>query len=298
MRLTSRHAERIVALSAPQVQKWQWLSSLVDSDSNRTRVSRDLVMLADSDIVVQCTAEEIAERFRNLQARHGASTVLSAEREMWPHVEAPRRILKGPSAGQVVWEPMLRTFWPFVSPQPKRGSFHRPNRPNGGLVMGTREGVLDVWRAMRNIPTYPCCPAAAYGSDEARFMIPTCSKCANRTVKRPACAVSSQACLQVALLHSGRLARNRTGGDRAVIDENSSLFMSMYGVAGGEVDLDPDGRIRSKLTGEVPCVLHFNGGRSPAHSRLLNGTAMSRAVWVPRLPLSGGHSGWIRWKSF
>ena len=167
------------------------------------------------------------------------------------------------------------------------------SKPNGGLVMGTREGMLGLQRDLADIPTFPCCPADAYGP-QTRFVLPPCRACKGpKEPKLPRCAVSSQACLQAALLRSRRLAAPPARA-AAVIDENASLFLSVYGLEPGELALGDDGRLRHTPTGTTPCVMHFNGANSPLRSGVFRGIGKrSRVTWSPTMALGDVEPGWM-----
>ena len=268
-----------------EVFKWDWLATaLADSRAPplpRARARSDRpargeeptapVILADADVVFQCTAAELRRRFERL----GAALVLSGEKTMWPGVRQP-----------AVGRERRWTNWSAVPSPFQRHARSRQSEltyPNGGLLMGTREGLLSVRAAMRTFATYPCCPASAYGSSAAHFVLPPCKSCSSDAVKQPACAVSSQACLQATLLRSHKLDTRE-----AVIDENATLFLSFYGLEPGELALDDEGHIRHVPTGTSPCVLHLNGEKNFERLRRVHrlGTKPLRTTWVPyiRMP--------------
>ena len=246
------------------------------------------VLLADADTLFQCSSSEILERFASFEAR----VVLSAEKNQWPAVERPsppptsvhrRTHARGRHHNDTSpqWRPAGNPFVSATGLERLNGSNSRAHlseltRPNGGLLMGSRRGMLAVWRTMRRFRTFPCCPAVGFGSD-AHFVLPPCRKCRGQPVKRPSCAVSSQACLQATLLKA-TLGKTMLHRHHAVIDVNATLFLSTYGVERGELDLDSRGRIRYVPSGRSPCVIHFNGAAKIVDYRL---GARSRATWVP-----------------
>ena len=269
-----------------EVFKWHWLSSSLSGRTGSTTSSGTShpgsqlasvrhAVLADSDTIFQCSAAEIVRKFEAF----GAPVVLSAEKLQWPGVEQP-------AVGRhdrVRWQTAPNGFSRFLSSPTNELSY-----PNGGLLMGSRKGLLRVWHSLQQIPTYPCCPASAY-HPSARFALPPCKGCASRETKRPTCAVSSQACLQVALLRSGLLASRQ-----AVIDENASLFLSVYGLEPGELELDADERLRHVPTQQTPCVLHLNGAKSPARSAVFRNIGRrSRIHWAPHMPRDNTEPGWM-----
>ena len=144
--------------------------------------------------------------------------------------------------------------------------------------MGTVAGLREIAISMRQIPTFPCCPADAFAPG-ARFVLPPCRACKGAAVKLPPCAVSSQACLGATLLRSPEILSSR----RAVMDEHALLFLSTYGVERGELDLDDRLRIRYKPSGNAPCVVHFNGAQKIIDYQLggAEPPVRSRATWVP-----------------
>ena len=198
---------------------------------------------------------------------------------MWPAVERP--------ANNGRWVPIANPFVKYV-----RSRVGELEWPNGGLLMGTSDGLLEIFEEMRRVETFPCCPAAVYGREDARFALPPCRSCADRHSKRPACAVSSQACLHSSLLAAR--GKPKLASRRVAIDENASLFLSTYGLEAGELDLDASSRLRYVPTGRTPCVLHLNGKRSPEKLHLFRVGAKSRVTWVPSRQVAMASPGWLK----
>ena len=212
--------------------KYEWLMHA--SAAHRRRRSSWLGVLSDSDVLFQCSAEEMRQRFRRL----GTPLVVSGERQWYP---IPKRYPDpfGPAAhwANLSWSDGFRLR--------RQRQFY----PNSGLIMGTADGFESLASALHATPGFPCC---AFEGDAAGFQLDACSSCRPiRRFKAPVrCAVEDQACLQVALA--------ARGAPRHAIDRNASLFLSLSFLRPADLALK-GGRLAFKHTGEVPCVLHSNG---------------------------------------
>ena len=208
-------------------------SALLEVSAKRRARSGWLGLLADSDVMFQCTAEELRGRFQ----RFGVPLVVSGERRWYP---IPRDFPDpfGPSRS-LSWKARYTL------------RHQRQFYPNSGLVVGTSDGLEALATAVRATPRFPCC---AFEGDRAGFALDPCSSC--RPIRRfPApveCTVEDQACLQVAL------ASTRHAPVHAV-DANATLFLSLNELTPADLALADDGRVAFKHTGAVPCVLHSNG---------------------------------------
>lgn len=120
----------------PQAFKYHWVKQRIDAAAGR----EDWVgILADTDVIFQCSPSEIIQRFRSL----GAPLVIGGERRWFP---LPINMYDpfGPSPN-LSWKTRfdLRHEHQFY--------------PNSGLIMGTRDGFEQLWRSLQNMSRFPCC---------------------------------------------------------------------------------------------------------------------------------------------
>jgi len=135
-------------------------------------------LLADTDVIFQCSAAEIRARFERL----GSPLVIGAEFAWFPK----RDYAHDP--------------WPaprFAPRHELKGGTHHPQSglryPNSGLLIGSAAGLASLSAAFRNISRYPCCP---------RY---------HRGVPTPWCHIDDQHCLQARSSHARtRQPRTRT----------------------------------------------------------------------------------------
>lgn len=201
--------------------------------SRSARASRTgwLGVLADSDVLFQCSARELRSRFR----RFGTQIVVSGERRWYP---LPRQYPDpfGP----------VNMSWKAAFTLRHRHQFY----PNSGLILGTSAGFETLAAAVRASPRFPCC---AFEGDSNGWALDACSSC--RPIRRfpqpVSCAVEDQACLQVALA-------SRHHAPPHAVDVNASVFLSLNELTPNDLALK-DGQLVFRHTGEVPCVLHSNG---------------------------------------
>ena len=121
-------------------------------------------LLADTDVIFQCSADEIRARFE----RFGVPLVIGAEFAWFPK----RDYAHDP--------------WPaprFAPRHELKGGTHHPQSglryPNSGLLIGSAAGLASLSAAFKNISRYPCCPRYYRG-------VPTAW-----------CHIDDQHCLQV-----------------------------------------------------------------------------------------------------
>jgi hypothetical protein len=192
-----------------------------------------LGVLADSDVLFQCTAQELRARFR----RFGMPLVVSGERQWFP---LPKQYPDpfGPRSGSWKAKFVLRHKYFFY--------------PNSGLIMASSTGLEDLVRALHASPSFPCC---SFEGDTKGFALDPCSSCRppRRFPVPVRCAVDDQTCLQTVL--SSRHAPAHA------VDVNASLFLSLSELTPNDLSLK-DGRLAYRATGEVPCVLHSNGHKA------------------------------------
>ena len=188
-------------------------------------------LLTDSDVLIQCSADELRARFK----RFGVPLVVSGERRWYP-IPAHYADPFGPSSGSWKERYTLR----------HRRQFY----PNSGLIMGTARGFEALASAVRATPRFPCC---AFDGDQNGYRLDPCSSCRPiRTFTAPvSCTVEDQACLQVALA-------SKRHAPAHVVDVNSSIFLSLNELTPSDLALHK-GRVAFRHTGQVPCVLHSNG---------------------------------------
>ena len=127
--------------------KYQWLEGATTASASRSDEGFSFHsipepwLLLDTDVVVQCSAAEIRERF----SRFGAPLVVGAEFQWWP-----KRDKVALARGADPW-----------APQPPPSLRY----PNSGLLAGTRFGFRQLEHAFReSSPRYPCCPKLHNGS--------------------------------------------------------------------------------------------------------------------------------------
>ena len=204
--------------------------------SRQHRRRKWLGVLADSDVLFQCTAEE----FRSQFAKFNSPLVIGGERKWYP---IPRRAIDP-------FGPPAHLSW-------KRRYTLRHSRqyyPNSGLIVGTSAGMEALAGAIEQNPRFPCC---ALEGDTAGYQLDSCASCRPyRHFPKPvSCVVEDQACMQVALA-------SRRHAPQHVVDINSSLILNLHMLAPSDLARSSDGRIAFRHTGKVPCVLHSNGFKS------------------------------------
>lgn len=214
------------------VHKYDWLNSNIQGlpvASDRD----EPILLADSDVAVQCSAVELRTRLRRLL--RDAPLIISAEAKWYPRPEPLNNLQQ-------------------VSP-PFRPAASGMTFPNSGLVAGTRAGFERLDAVIRELPGFPCCRAAQHGhTKNTSFCLQSAGRAAAgkacRKNDRVSCVVEDQACLHAALA---------TGLVPHILDSDASMFLSMYGVVTDQLATTTDGRLAYRPTGTTPCVLHFNG---------------------------------------
>ena len=221
--------------------------------SARSRRARGWTgLLTDSDVLIQCSAEELRKRFR----RFGTALVVSGERRWYP-IPANYPDPFGPTGS---WKTRYTL------------RHQRQFYPNSGLILGTSSGFEELAAAIRRTPHFPCC---AFEGDLHGFRLDPCSSCRPmRTFPAPvSCTVEDQACLQVALA-------SRHHAPPHVVDTNSSIFLNLNELTPNDLAMD-DGRIAFRHTGEVPCVLHSNGHKGVlSYIEPLIGKASAFTPWA------------------
>jgi hypothetical protein len=264
-------------LHVEEAHKWDWLHA-----TSHAHTSANLTLAVDTDSFFQCKAPEIHARFR----RYDVPLLIGAEKHRFPQPE-----LSPPPRASLKVSTRPRTRGHLIDPFPPTRSELR--YPNAGTIMGTRAGISALWRALHQIPSYPCCPAplSATNASNAVFSLPA-ARGAPSTERRTArCIVDSQACLHAALASMPR--------EAYAIDTNGSVFLSMYGVEPSDLSIAPRSRkLVYAPTGVSPCVLHFNGEkfapasapgqrrlpyRSPAHRVV---AAAASPLWLPQVSAS------------
>lgn len=220
--------------------KWAWASERARRLLARGHDAKRPVLVADSDVIIQCDRSELLERWRAF----GAPIVASAERLWAPH--PPRSTEAGLAVD------------PFA-PAPTSGLRY----PNSGLVMATFAGLDALWRSIRRIDTFPCCTA---GTGNATYTDPSR---ATGTSATPWCVVNDQTCLQSVVARveapaaraelQDRRSPRQNGNLRIAIDRSASLFLSLFYLNPDDVVGGPDGRLVFARTNTTPCILHANG---------------------------------------
>ena len=114
--------------------KYQWLFSKATNEPEPW-------LLADTDVVVQCSAQEMRERFASFRS----PLVIGAEFKWFPKRD------------------YARNPWP---PVPSGLRY-----PNSGLLMGSRAGFAQLRAAFDTMGRYPCCHTHYNGSVSARCHI-------------------------------------------------------------------------------------------------------------------------------
>ena len=126
--------------AAHQAFKYQWLAGLTGlaaesaSASAGTGAFAEPWLLLDTDVIIQCSAAELRERFAKL----GSPLVIGGEFQWWPKRDKAHD----------PWRP-----------QPPPGIRY----PNSGMVAGTRAGFASLERAFKAMPRYPCCAKFSKG---------------------------------------------------------------------------------------------------------------------------------------
>lgn len=213
----------------PSAYKYDWMMGV--SASSRRSDKSWLGLLADTDILFQCTASELRARFEAF----GTPLVIGGERSWFP--------------------PPVRATDPFGPPLDLGRSARRKRMtramyyPNGGILVGTDAGYRELMTSLRRNTHFPCC---SYEDEPRGFRLAPCNSCnPRRTFSAPVpCVVDDQACLSVAL--SSRAAPSHA------IDKHASLVLSLHSLSPGDVALR-GGRVAFRPTGNVPCILHGNG---------------------------------------
>jgi len=229
-----------------QTYKYAWL---LNASSSVESAAEELLVLIDTDTVVQCGARELASRF----AAFGTPLVVGGEPSWWP-------------------QPDYRGFDPWAAQRLSRHAAHA-RYPNSGAIFGTPAGFRRIVDIFRRWPRYPCCPknlpaeTLAAGAAEGRprgtagdgrgAPQPSASRLSDFLAQANAsasCLVEDQHCLQAAL-------RSLRLGVDYQIDTKASLALNLGGLTHYERTLPraPDGRHTFAPTNTTPCVLHFNG---------------------------------------
>ena len=132
--------------AAHQAFKYQWLAGLTGLARPSTEAARlgaipsgganfpEPWLLLDTDVIIQCSAAELRERF----ARLGSPLVIGGEFQWWPKRD--------------------KTFDPW-SPQPPPYIRY----PNSGMLAGTRAGFAALEASFQAMPRYPCCAKFSKG---------------------------------------------------------------------------------------------------------------------------------------
>lgn len=114
-------------------EKYAWLVDRLGGGGREERATDDRrpVLMVDTDVVFQCSAAEISERFSRLNA----SLVIGAETKLWP--------LNEPHELDDPW------------PRPASGTHLR--YPNSGMIMGTPRAFSRLESLLRRLRGFPCC---------------------------------------------------------------------------------------------------------------------------------------------
>jgi len=223
-------------MNLPACFKYDWL--LERSAEKRRKFADDWIgLLADSDVLYQCSARELRQRF----AAFNSPLVVSGERRWFPLPNDARDPF-GPSANQS-WKAKYNTR-------------HRLQLyPNSGLLIGTSTGFESLRRGLRRTPRFPCC---SYEAEVGGFTLDPCLSCrpARKFDKPVPCVVDDQACLQVALSSSEPPPH--------AIDQRARLFLNLNDLFPPDLAI-VGGRLAFRPTGEVPCILHANGYKGILH---------------------------------
>lgn len=263
------------------VFKYKWLLDEVRRGTNHGGVDGAPVVLADNDVLIQCPATELLEKFHAFQK----PLVVGGERTWFPI----------PDRAHDPFGPLASLPWKARYQSRHRNQFY----PNSGLLMGTVIGFRKLWRAMqeRNTRSFPCC---AYEGETGGFKLDPCTSCVpKRTFEnRSMCVVDDQACLSVALAASTRHGPTSSAPPPHAIDVFSKLFLNLGDLNPNDLAIR-DGRLAFKHSAHVPCIVHSNGykGTLQRLAPLLNASRISWFVQPPLPPhvaQSTTRSEWLR----
>ena len=220
--------------------KYQWLESATTGSASRSDDGFSFValpepwLLMDTDVVVQCSARELRERFQ----RFGAPLVVGAEFQWWPKRDKVA-LARGADPWPVQPPPFLRY-------------------PNSGLLAGTRFGFRQLEHAFReSSPRYPCCPKLHNGSVTRKCHIDD-QHCLQTALLHGRSTGGSRSRMAQVTDSAGSVLEESMAVQYA-LDVNASLFLNLNGIVPSQLVRGPDGRCVYTATGTAPCVFHSNG---------------------------------------
>uniref|UniRef100_A0A7S3AZ21 PLOD1-3-like GT domain-containing protein n=1 Tax=Haptolina ericina TaxID=156174 RepID=A0A7S3AZ21_9EUKA len=126
-----RQQQATKTLAATQKYAWVVSKSATARRDKLLRRNRRPILLVDTDVIFQCSAAEILERFH----RFNTSLVVGAEARLWP--------MSVPPSQEDPW------------PRPTHATSLR--YPNSGMIMGTAATFSRLESVLRNLHGFPCC---------------------------------------------------------------------------------------------------------------------------------------------
>tara|TARA_B110001452_G_C15217854_1_gene422272 strand:+ start:97 stop:1203 length:1107 start_codon:yes stop_codon:yes gene_type:complete len=189
-------------------------------------------LLADTDIVLQCRADEVRRRW----AAAKTELLVGAEVGWWPnHDPVPARnpYVNNPSGGWIRY-------------------------PNSGMLLGTREGFARLIAQMRRASRYPCCPRVFRGEESLECWVDD-QACMLAALQRDEMRAPQMATLDLradVFLNAYRLHRHpQPGGSLSIDKQRGQLMYSPLGAHGR----------RQRANRTTPCALHFSGKSKSRH---------------------------------
>ena len=171
-----RQQQATKTLAATQKYAWVVSKSATARRDKLLRRNRRPILLVDTDVIFQCSAAEILERFH----RFNTSLVVGAEARLWPMSVPPSQAVPSPYAP--ILRPCVRQPFPPAQEDPWPRPTHATSLryPNSGMIMGTAATFSRLESVLRNLHGFPCCRPLP---DERR------------------CILGDQGCLQVRRFH-------------------------------------------------------------------------------------------------
>ena len=242
--LRGRRAKPLPVQFATPYQ-WRWIAEAAQAGQPEP------FLFLDTDIVVQCSADELRRRWEAFDA----PLVVGAEKSWSPSQAADRR----------------------NDPWPKTGLFRYPN---SGAVMGMRSEFERVRQIQSGFPRFPCCPRLARGAwtaadgwcyQEAQH----CTQAALQNGTVDAATGTFTPSVRYALdVNASLFLQLNYGGPR---DHSAEL---------ADVSLRAsDGKWVSRTTGTAPCILHTNGAGSTSTLLASLARRSPASAYIPNWPL-------------
>ena len=219
-------------------------------------------MLTDTDVIVQCSASEVAQRFADFHV----PLVVAAERWLFPQPMP---------YGTLRHELIRRTFPRY----PATGMRY----PNSGVLLGTRAGFELLLRTLQALHNFPCCRWWPASSGECIVDDQGCLHAALQRMRR---GIDYELDQQARLFLSMYLVRKHEVNVSDADGRVRFVPAAAWSGAASRKPANPPGHDESsgRTRADGPCILHFNGVKGG--ERLELATRARGATWVPRMTAS------------